>query len=503
MQVQFKEVAPGSGKTHSALNVAGKSTDTFLFAAPTLLLLDDMFERFCASFDPSQAIKVHAGSHGSESVEKILDSKADALKSVRVIFVTQQTLTRYGAHAVFAGRHLFIDEVPDLIEFSSFSTHRDDADVFLKDIHTQESAINRLKEYANGSDYLSKSKYDFLKSLTSDREYADIEPTWRIDKDTGEEVATFAYASFTDPLIWDNFASITVLTATFVGTLCELYFKHLVQADIVESDLQVRGNPMLNNVTIYPMIAFDDDRDYCGIDHVEPLIELIVGRVQGVALGSNVDMVDSTQKNKSMIGVGNRDWHTRLHNREPITLIPSVCHGMNSWSHATMAAAFSCVNPVPFNLKMMRKVSLAWDLEEDAIAKAFVRANELDRVWQCVTRTAIRDPKNNADLKFFVLYQRQADFLASRLTNARIDWRLAQTIEIDKGGARIGNTNAKGKGCPFVAALKDAGVKRAKTYRIIEAFKKANGRDPSELNPSDMIKVLEAGRCKDLRKMKW
>lgn len=149
----------------------------------------------------------------------------------------------------------------------------------------------------------------------------------------------------------------------------------------------------------------------------------------------------------------------------------------------------------PHNLDMMQQVSLAWGLEPSAVAKAYTVTNELDRVWQCVTRTAIRVPDDNRDLVFYVLYERQAAFLMSRLTNAIVDWKLASLFRVDEGGAPVGNTNAKGKtgkGCPIRLFLTDHGVNKMTAGRWIEAFKKANGREPSELNPSDFVLLGKA-----------
>lgn len=495
MKLYFKELSPGSGKTHAAINYAGKSTGRFLFALPTVDLLDEVYSRYCAAFGAKDTVRLFKGSHGSESVENTIQKHREQLKNTRVVFITHATLTKYGTDEAFSGRELFIDELPtDLLEFKTFNTHIADSELFLSEVQDPELANKRITEYKNGSDYLSDEKYEYLTSYQENKSYADIEPHYFTDTNTGEPMAMFRYATFVDPSLWYNFESITILTATFRGSLPELYFKHLVQADIIESSLRARGNLMANKVTIYPMMKFNNDKEYCGVDTVAENIDLIVGRVQGMGFAMGEDM--------KVIGVGNKTYREQIR-KNPIDLIPTTCHGLNNWAHVTMAAAFSCVNPVPQVIPMMQQVSLAWGLDRDAVAEAYTVTNELDRVWQCVTRTAIRDPENNADLVFCVLYKRQADFLMSRLSNATVDWRLAQPVEIDAGGAPVGNTNAKGKGCPFVLALKNAGVKRAKAYRVIEAFNKANGRAPSELNPSDMIKILEAGQCKDLRKMKW
>lgn len=141
---------------------------------------------------------------------------------------------------------------------------------------------------------------------------------------------------FVDPSLFGGFSKITLLSATVVGSLPALYFKHLVDAELLESDLVVRGNPMLNRVTIYPLMRFEDDRDHCGIEPVAAVIDMLVGKVQGHALGS---------ADEQMIGVGNKTWQDAIRNKEPIELIPTVCHGLNKWSDATMAAALSCVNP--------------------------------------------------------------------------------------------------------------------------------------------------------------
>ncbi|MGD1448243.1 hypothetical protein [Vibrio harveyi] len=468
------EHPPGSGKTHSIVDVINHfdSSEFIVYAVPTLVLAHEIGKKLdclvITSETPSR----------KQTVTQWIAENYETISSSRVILTTHSTLLNNLPS--FHHRHLFIDELPlEVLKFETMWTSLEDAGQLNLLLGNQPLVEKRIEEYRQGSSELSQEKFALLKASISD--------SFAIEKVTGKEKCAFHYAAFCEPREFDGFLSIHIMGATVRNTMPYAFFTSKLMCGYDECDstfLNVRGNKMDNPVTIYPLLKFND-RDFIS----KPILE------------SNFDaMVETVKANtKSRVITVTNDSKKKAF-REPLELIPTFAHGLNAYSHMTEAAIIYSANPNPYVIPFMEKCSIAMGLDADYLMNAYIEQNFLDVVYQAVTRTAVRVHDSKEPCRFFVPDMRSAKWLSERFSNAIIDDSIAIQVEIDKGGAKVGNTNKQGKGCPIVKDLiSHYHVNAMKASRIIKKFELVNHCKADHNNPVHMLRIKKAACMKSLK----
>lgn len=468
------EHPPGSGKTHSMLETIKRTECRIVYAAPTLKLIYEI-ER---QMDDCFVITSETPPRG-QTVSEYLAHNKEEVDSARVILTTHSTLLRYAEY--FTARTLIIDELPlEILQFKSIWTSMEDAAMLRLIMSSEAQVKKRLQEHKQGSSELSDDKAEMLEAALS-KEFA-------IKEQQGKEKYGFHYAYYTDPRKFDGFDQIHLMAATVVDTMPFMYFTKMCGFEPGKScstEFNVRGNKMENKVTIYPLVTFDNERDYISREVLEEHFDSMVDVVQRLT-DNNIITITNKERERAL--------------REPLELIPTKAHGLNAYKHKTEAAVIYSANPNPYQIPFMELCSEALGMEKDYLTNAYINQNFLDVVYQAVTRTAIRVPEDNRPCKFFVPDMRVARWLKSRLPNAVINTKHAVRVSMDKGGGQIGNKgNTTKRGCPVTRALVERGAYPKKAARLIERFVKANGFEPNVNEPAHMLRLYKANVVKSLK----
>lgn len=478
-QLFIHEHNAGSGKSHSMINLINRlveinQSDLYvLIAVPTKKLQNQYLAQL------PNALVLNEDTCG-KYVNKYIVNNQTKIQNTRIVIITHATLLVSGN--MFGERCLVIDELPSgLIKLNHVKTPKHDSILF-------DDVINRpnvklqgiIDEYCiQNSDEYSVGKINLLKCKVNNEYFA-----YKKDEPLVGGFDYFHYLFHVNPTMFDNFEHIHLMSANAIGSVAVGYFTKLCGyelANIHPSRLNIRGNAMEQKVTIIPLLKFEN-RDFISN---ESIIE-------------NFDkMLDVVKANsdKGIIIAVNNDNKKTIDADDHFELISAKSHGINKYSKHTQAALIYSANPNPHDIAFMNLCSELLGFDQDFLVDAFIFENMLDVAYQTVTRTAIRNPSYTGELKFFVSDMRCAKFLATKFPNATIDESLAINVEVDTGGAPVGNTNNKGKtgsGCPVVAALVKAGATNPKAARLISNFNNANGFKPNGLEPSHMVKLLSA-----------
>lgn len=475
------EYPAGAGKTYAICKHIENSNDMFLIAVPT----KELQKEYTTKLTGALVINDDKNSVTRGNVGQYIAYNQKTINDTRILIITHTTLLTHADK--FGKRELVIDELPsDLICTDHITTTQDDAVKFQQeiDLSTKDDLKGYIKSYAIDKVHrIAKIKL-FKNKLSND--YFVYTTNAFTDKENRKHV-NFHYLYLADGKIFDNYSTIHLLGANLSGSIAIKYFTELCGYSCEKGNLPVRGNPMSQRVRIIPLLKFNDDRDYISKTILEKYFDQMLSVVrdnsnQGVLIATN--KVFESRINEDEIN--ENDKHFKL--------ISVKSHGLNSYSHVNQSAVLYSANPNPYDIPFMQKCSEVLGFESNELVDAYVFENVLDVVYQTVTRTAIRDPEYTGVLDFFIPDLRCVGFLTSKFSNCFIDWSLAIDVEVDKGGAQIGNTNKKGKGCAVTSTLVGLKVGRKKVSSMITKFTKDNGFAPNALEPSHIKKLVEASQ---------
>lgn len=481
-QLFIHEHNAGSGKSHSMINLINRLIETeqcnldVLIAVPTKKLQNQYLAQL------PNALLLNEDACGGSVTQYIINNQ-NKIQNTRIIIITHACLISNGN--MFGERCLVIDELPSgLIQLNHLKTTKFDSVLFDDVINRPNAKLQLIidQHCDQQSEEFSVGKINLLKCKVNNEYFA-----YKKDEPLVGGFDYFHYLFHTSPTMFDNFEHIHLMSANAIGSVAVGYFTKLCGyelANIHPSRLNIRGNAMEQKVTIIPLLKFEN-RDF----------------ISNESMMENFDkMLDVVKANsdKGIIIAVNNDNKKTIDADDHFELISAKSHGINKYSKHTQAALIYSANPNPHDIAFMNLCSELLGFDQDFLVDAFIFENMLDVAYQTVTRTAIRNPSYTGELTFFVPDQRCAKFLATKFPNATIDESLAINVEVDTGGAPVGNINAKGnkgktgKGCPVVAALVKAGATNPKAARLISNFTNANGFKPNELEPKHMVKLSSA-----------
>ncbi|MFG7352940.1 DEAD/DEAH box helicase family protein [Shewanella oncorhynchi] len=480
----------GSGKSHSMINLINRLIEVeqadldVLIAVPTVDLQNQYHAQLQNALVLNKATCLVAG---YSSVTNYIIANQDKIQNTRIVIITHACLIVNGN--MFGLRCLVIDELPTgLIKLNHLKTPKHDSILFEDVINRPNVKLQVIIDeyYKQNSDEYSKGKVNLLKCKVNNEYFA-----YKKDEPLVGGFDYFHYLFHVNPTMFDNFEHIHLMSANAMGSVAVGYFTKLCGyelANIHPSRLNIRGNAMEQKVTIIPLLKFEN-RDFISNESMMENFDKML------------DVVKANSEKGIIIAVNNYNKKT-IEADDHFELISAKSHGINKYSDRTQAALIYSANPNPHDIAFMNLCSELLGFDQDFLVDAFVFENMMDVAYQSVTRTAIRNPLYTGELNFFVSDMRCAKFLSTKFPNATIDESLAINVEVDTGGAPVGNTNKLGKtggGCPVVAALVKAGATNNKAARLIAAFTNSNGK-PNELEPKHMVLLLSALKYKRLPK---
>lgn len=454
----------GAGKTFAICSNIKNSNKKYLISVPTKKLQTEYSKLI------PDALVIN---DDNTNVNQYIAYQQSIIDARRVVIITHVTLLTHGDK--FGQRELIIDELPsDLICTKHLKTTVSDAVKLEQEIKlsSNDNLRDIIKRFENGSAEHSDSKIELLSAKLNNKYFA-YEPT------SANEYVYFHYLFLANGSKFENIDTIHLLGANIRGSIAIKYFTDLAGYKLAKGDLVVRGNPMDQKVRIVPLLKFENGRDFISKPVLEKyfteMLKVIRDNTnQGVLIATNNDF-------KPMV----MDAHFKV--------ITPKSHGLNEYKDRTQAAVLYSANPNPYDIPFMQTCAEVLGFDSNVLVDAYVFENVLDVVYQTVTRTAIRNPEYDGELTFFVPDSRCAGFLMGKFNNAHIDWSLAIDVEVDKGGAQIGNTNGagkKGKGCAVIQYLVGCGVKDSTARRYKKMFENTYGIKPNLDEPSHKIKLL-------------
>lgn len=465
----------GAGKTYSICEKIKSDRNRYLIAVPTKKLQSEY-----AKMLPDALV---INDDDSKNVSQYIAYQQSIIDSNRVVIITHVTLLTHG-DKFGIDRELIIDELPsDLICTDHVITAQVDAIKFQQEIElsTKEDLKEFIDRYEIDQEH-RRSKIRFFEQKLSNPYFAYI--TSAFTSADNRKHVNFQYLYLADIKLFNNYSTIHLLGANLTGSIAIKYFVDLAGYELVKGNLSVRGNPMEQKVRIVPLLNFvDGKRDFVSKAVLDKYFDQILSVVR-----DNTNQGALIATNKAFEEVVKADNHFEV--------ISAKSHGLNAYSHVNEAAVIYSANPNPYDIAFMQTCAAVLGFDTNALVDAYIYENVLDMLYQTVTRTAIRDPNYKNQLTFFVPDLRCAEFLDSKFSNCYIDWTLAIDVEVDKGGAQIGNTNNKGKGCPVIQYLVSSGVKDSTARRYKKMFEKTYGIKPKLEEPSHKIKLMAFKKSK-------
>lgn len=354
-KIEIYEHPPGAGKTFAFMNHMSKSTNKFVYAVPTLVMVGQVMNDLRQKY-PHLSVKELTSATQDDTVTQWLALNSYLLGDYQIIVTTHATVLNNYQH--FIGYELIIDELPkEVLSFRSMWTSHADAEQLKMILKSEELIKERIQDYNNGSVELSEEKVNFLRSVSA----LGLDPIIRVYEDK----QSFHYVKFAPYETFDVFEKIHLLGATVKTTLPYIYFTQLCGYKPIDGTVSIRGNKMDNQVTIYPLVMLEGERDFISR-------EILESEYNGsTVVDSMIEIVKSHSKSKC-ITVTNASKQAAIDGNKPLELIPTHAHGLNAYKEQTEAAIIFTANPNPFDIPFMKHFSKAIGCREDLLVDAYI-----------------------------------------------------------------------------------------------------------------------------------
>ncbi len=110
--------------------------------------------------------------------------------------------------------------------------------------------------------------------------------------------------------------------------------------------------------------------------------------------------------------VANKDYSGRLKTLPGCTVLPTISHGLNSYTDYNVIVFRAALNRTPGHIGMLKAIGVK--PEDIRIGTAY------EVMHQCVMRTSLRDPSATGDVRIIVPDRRHADFLVHTFGETRV-----------------------------------------------------------------------------------
>lgn len=479
---------PAAGKTDAILYHLYENKEFAVIASPSRNLSEQSYNKFkmlggeAVIIDSSRYLPFKTV---SASLIKAVRDK------IRVIFITHACLANIEHAKIFKDYSLYIDEVPDLVDFKEYPFKSNLSIItehcepikevcsdmqILKLIGSHESIIlEKIKNGYDGDDVVDNLLYGLYEALLDKRIHVMIKHN-KGDIKNGSKVF---FLNDTKKDSWDGFKKITIACSNLYDTYTGKFLIYYHNCSFVNSPLESR-------------LRF---REYKNTDRVH--IHVMTDLYKWSRYKSNQnnifrDMVNLVKKKcgNNFIYTVNKDRETHIDGYGE--KIPYGAQGLNRYIHYTNVAVLFSFNPQPWKIEILKGMAKLCDIQTDEFIDARHLSDYLEPAFQLCLRCNLRDNESNKPIHLFVPDMILAEYLKSYLPDAKI-----LTDDMIKTQDR--QNRKYRKDFPKIFSMSKEESRRFST------FKNRQKKKGIELKTSDMhsMEIVRLWVIKQRQKQRW
>lgn len=397
------EAIPAAGKTAAIINNIVNNNQCAIVASISRDLNRQSYDYYIANGGKNATI-IDYDNRDSSSVGKSLEN---AIRNkTNVIFITHTALLRFENFDHFKGYHLYIDEVPEMVnlEIMRFTYNAYKVLQYCEEFPQLDGVTYNLK--------LKEELREELESIATDGYYKQDEiaerllPIYRnllygfpikyVKNDNVSDVFFIEDLSNQD---WSVFENVTIACAnfydTFTGCILSNWGDFKFKRSPLHSMLRFHEYDNTSRITIR-VVSTDDWSRYTA--------DKLIGK------NSVYKCAQECIENK--FPTGNYIYTTNTYRpKMQGNQIQYNPHGLNMYSDSTNIVALFSYNPQPWQIPVLRELSVMQGLDEDELVRAFSVSKFLEPVFQLCTRGDMRNNGSDKPITLIVPDSRSAEYL--------------------------------------------------------------------------------------------
>lgn len=422
--IKYVSAPCGSGKTHSALNYAIKSTNSgekYLFVQPTVDSINQSVAH-CQQSDPSVRIRqIHGETSSSGVIADINKHLKYTNPEGEIVFITHSAFMQVTDWTMRSDWHVIWDEIPQvdsLFEGQLPESHgiltnliaeSDEplVDGIYRQIYAKDAdAIGRIASNQRGDevwnlfrDVAGKIASRHWKCYVNAKQFSDITQRHQPHK--------ILIYSLLQPSLFSGFASVTIMGACFEDSVLyhmwsELGF-NFVPHPVIQSGLRLNKHTNGNLLAIKYATTAPWSKTFRATS-------LVDGEGANV-LDGIVRRITEELAGKNFVWMGNRDIDDGIFGNAGCRL-PNSPHGLNNYQQFHDVAVISALNPKPAHFGFLQSFGLdSGDVR---------RAGYWQQVYQACCRTSLRNPLDTNPKTVIVMDLDSANWLAEQFPGATV-----------------------------------------------------------------------------------
>ncbi len=436
MKVDFCSAPCGSGKTYQLIKSAcqlANGGETVLFLQPTKELIDKTIEEQLASVScPPSFERFYGGPAGHSVARQLTEYLKKPMDCGQIVFATHQAMP----HVLFWPNQdrlpVFIDEELQVVKHGYFripNTHElitKYLDLAFHDAIYSRVIVNdraKLEDIArNPSNDEIYERFRETAQILTNEHWGSFVNTEQFEELRVGKVKQFSIHSILNPTILQEFASVTMASASFRDTLVYRIWSNegvqFVEDNTLSENLRFQEHQ--NGRLI--LIKFMTDRPWSK-------------RLQGIPchtggpsiLAAMVHAVKNEFRDGRFLWQANK-WVSDAMFGSNAQRLPNVPHGLNDYSEYDRIAFLSALNPRSDHFRFLETRGV----DADAVRRAIY----CSAAYQSVLRTSIRDPENTNSKTAIVPDLRAAQYLEEAFPGSQVEKLKTRLVDLEKPAKR-------------------------------------------------------------------
>lgn len=416
MKIETLIANPAAGKTDAILSHVLENNEKAIIASPSRILSEQSYSKFkrmggrAVIIDSSQRLSLKTVSASLTKVVK---------EEVPVIFITHAGLSNIESTSLFRDYSLYIDEVPNLVDFKEFPLKSNLSIVtkfcepieekskdpqVLKLLDSEVDSIKeKMKDGYDGNDMIDDVLYELYEALLDPRIYVMVKHT-QGDIANGSKVF---FLNDTKKRGWEDFKKVTIACSNLFETFTGKFLTHYHQCEFVPSELEKRLRfkhyKNTNRVKIHVMTDLYKWSRYKSNNN--NAFQRMVDYVTGLC-GDNFIYTVNKARESYMDGLGEK--------------IPYGAQGLNKYVHYSNVAVLFSFNPRCWEVEVLQGLAKVCGLSVNEFVDARHFSDYLEPAFQLCLRCNLRDNESEKEVNLFVPDLILAEYLKRYLPNATI-----------------------------------------------------------------------------------
>ena len=416
MKIETLIALPAAGKTDAILSHVLETKEKAVIASPSRVLSEQSYNKFMRL--GGRAVLID--STRLRSLKTVAASIMQTVKDgVDVIFITHNALSSLDRSTLFNDYALYIDEVPQLVEFKEFAL-KSNLDLISKHcepipdegegLHelvlkpSEKAAIKqKIDDGKDGLDYIDESLRDLYEALLERKIHVMV----KHNNGHRKNGSRIIFLNDNKHQVWEDFNKITIACANLTDSYNGKYLKHYAGCEFVDSSLKSRlyFTEYKNTERVNIIMMTDSDRWSRNQSNMNNTFDRMVDMV-----------IDECDNNFIYTVNKDREYYTR---GKGIRL-PYGSHGLNSYIHHTNVAVLYSFNPQRWEIDILKGLANSCGLPLDTFVNARHVTDYLDPAFQLCLRSNLRDNESTKEVNLYVPDWPLAEYIKQYLPNAKI-----------------------------------------------------------------------------------